>query len=714
MRRSAFSRQSSISASPRHSREENEDVRLKLRIGLVALVVAVYAVSASAQDRRTPTIDDMLDMVQVSAPQLSPDGLHILYARSDLKPWKENKRASTIWIVGSDGSGPRQFLSSDRDRNPAWSPDGKLVAFLSTRDQGSGAGSGDRDAGPQIWLIRTDGGEAWKLSDHKGNIRSFEWSRDGSRIFFLSEDAKTEEEKTAEKEGDDAIFVDEGPNGQGRGRYGNLWHIAVETKVERQITNQKMIVSDFAPSHDGTKVAFTYRRQNWRNGQHEIEVAVADVETGVMRDLTKNQTPESGVGWSPDGSMVSFVASGDSTYDLTEGYLYLAPATGGKPRKIFGGTQSFRGGSYFWAPDGKSIYFSSTKNARGGLYQLDVASGKLRTIATGDYSIGLQSVSADFTRGAGVLSGPSAPGDVQVVDLAKGTMTKVTDVNPQLSGLELAQMRGVTWKSHDGLEIEGLLWLPASYKGETRLPLVLSIHGGPASVFTTSWRDKNHVLAGLGWAILEPNVRGSTSYGDALLQGNTADIGGGDYHDLMTGVDHLISLGIADPDRLAVRGWSYGGILGGWTITQTDRFKAASLGAMVADWPSEYAMGFNHDVRNWYIGGTPWENPEPWRRMSSYTHIARVTTPTILLHGEQDTTCTIGQSMMFYQGLKDRGVTVRFIRFPREGHGIREPRHIRIRDAEEIAWLMKHTLGIDWRAPERKDARPEPKKTTND
>jgi dipeptidyl aminopeptidase/acylaminoacyl peptidase len=173
----------------------------------------------------------------------------------------------------------------------------------------------------------------------------------------------------------------------------------------------------------------------------------------------------------------------------------------------------------------------------------------------------------------------------------------------------------------------------------------------------------------------------------------------------MTGVDALIAQGIANPDQMAVRGWSYGGIMTGWIITQTNRFKAASAGAMVTDWSSEYAMGFNHDVRRWYIGGTPWENPEAYRRQSSYTHVAKATTPTIVLHGEDDTTDTIGQSMMFYQGLKDRGVPVRFIRFPKEPHGFRQPHHQRIRDAEEISWLMKYARGIDWKAPERKDGK---------
>lgn len=196
-------------------------------------------------------------------------------------------------------------------------------------------------------------------------------------------------------------------------------------------------------------------------------------------------------------------------------------------------------------------------------------------------------------------------------------------------------------------------------------------------------------------------MRGSSGYNDALLRGNMRDIGGGDYQDLMTGVDMLIAKGIVDPERMGVKGWSYGGILGGWTITQTNRFKAASLGAMVTDWSSEFAMGFNHDVQLWYIGGTPWDNPARYREQSSYTHIKNVQTPTILFHGENDTTDTIGQSMMFYTGLKSRNIPVKFLRFPREPHGFREPHHSRIRDMEEIAWMEKYVMGKEWKPPVR-------------
>lgn len=525
----------------------------------------------------------------------------------------------------------------------------------------------------------------------------------------MSDNAKSDDDQAAEKAGDDAIYVDEGANAQGRGRFSKIWVIDLAEKKERAITADDRLIGDFMPSPDGSKIALAYRTENVRNHQHMSELAIVDVATGQMRNLTTNETPEGNVRWSPDGQSVSFTAAHDRTWELAEPKLWVVPAAGGTARRVL----DFPGriGSYWWRPDGKTIVMATNRNGRAGIAEVEVASGAVRSIASGDRSGGLESVTRDLSAGAGTSGSPSEPGDVHVWNLRSGAATRVTTVNPRTASFELAQFRAMKWKSRDGLEIEGLLWLPASYTPGTRLPLVLSIHGGPAGVFSTSFRGINHVYAGLGWAVLEPNVRGSSTYGDALLRGNMKDIGGGDYQDLITGVDQLVADGIADPNQLVLRGWSYGGILGGWTITQTDRFKAASLGAMVSDWTSEYAMGFNHDVRLWYIGGTPWENPDGFRSRSAFTHIAKVKTPTILLHGEEDTTDTIGQSMIYYQGLKDRGVPTRFIRFPREPHGLREPHHQRVRDMEEIAWLMKHGRGIDWQIPKRPD-KAEPVKTT--
>lgn len=678
----------------------------RVRVLASTLSLALLPAQSSAQYRRAPTLDDMLDLVQVSSPQISPDGRRVLFTRTEIKNWTDNRRVSTIWIADADGRSAYQFLGSDRDRSPRWSPDGSLVAFLSSRD--GGEASRDQDSGGQIWLIRAEGGEAWRLTTHAGTIRSFEWMPDSTRIVFVSADAKTDDQKAAEKAGDDAIYVDEGPNGQTSGSYSSLWIVSIADRTQRRLTRDRVVVDDFEPSPDGRRVAFTYRRDNSRNGQYRSEIAVVDIETGRQMDLTANEAPEGDLRWSPDGTRISFTAPDERTWELAEDKVWVVPATGGSPQRISG---AFAGAirQYVWTLDGRAILFTGTRRGRGGLFRLDVATGSLDTLAAGDWTVTLDSVTADRRRGATVVSRFDAPADIYLADLSTGVLTRITEVNPQLRQLELATVRWIRWASRDGLEVEGLLWLPATQRGGP-LPLLVSVHGGPAGVWSASFRGLNHVYAGLGWAILEPNVRGSSTYGDAWLRGNLRDIGGGDFDDLVSGVDALVAQGVADPDQLAIRGWSYGGILGGWTLTRTARFRAASLGAIVTDWSSEYAMGFNHDVRRWYIGGTPWDNPDGYRERSSYTHIAKVTTPTILFHGERDTTDTIGQSMMFYQALTDRGVPVRFLRFPREPHGFREPHHVRLRDAEEIAWLMKHARGLDWTAPPR----PAPAKATPD
>jgi dipeptidyl aminopeptidase/acylaminoacyl peptidase len=676
---------------------------------LVACGVLLVGSSAFAQERRAPTLDDLLNLVQVSGAEISPDGQQVIYSKSELKKWSDNKRVATIWIANADGSDQRQLLGSDKDRSPAWSPDGKYVAFLSTRDQAENA----RDAaGAQLWLLRMSGGEATKLSDLKTAVRSFKWSDDSSRIFFVTDEAPTDAEKESRKNGDDAIFVDEGSNGQGRAAFSNAWVMTIADKDVKQLTTSNQIVTDFAPSPDGKRLAYIARPNNRRNFQNLADVYVLDLAANTTTRLTNNEAPEMRIDWSPDGTAVSYLSPSDKNWDLAQEKLFLQTATGGSSPKLL--SSAFGGdiGEYFWHSSGKTIVFASTVKGRRGVSELDTTSGQVRTIVAGDAALSITSAAKDLAHVAGTRNTPSDPDDVVVVDVSAGRVSTVTTANPWFKQIQTAQMKPMTWKSKDGQEVEGLLWLPASYKTGDKLPLLLSIHGGPAGVWSTSFRGINHVYTSLGFALLEPNVRGSTSYGDGWLRGNTKDIGGGDYNDLMTGVDTLIAEGIVDPAQLAVRGWSYGGILGGWTITQTNRFKAASLGAMVSDWSSEYAMGFNHDISRWYIGGRPWDNTEAYRRQSAYTHIAKVSTPTLLLHGEQDDTDTIGQSMIFYQGLKDRGVPTRFIRFPREPHGFREPHHIRIRDAEEISWLMKYTRGIDWKAPERKDEKDEKKVTT--
>jgi dipeptidyl aminopeptidase/acylaminoacyl peptidase len=650
--------------------------------------------------KRAMAVDDVLDLVGASDPEISPDGKWVVFGKSELD-WKKNRRQAHIWIASTEGGRPFQFTSADGDSAPRWAPDSKTLAFLRGRreSQGGQPVQPDQDSkepeGRQIWLISTSGGEAVKLSSHKGAIQSFRWSADGQRIFFISKEPRSDRETTKIKDGDDAIYVDEGANGQWRDQWSELWVLDVASHKERKITRDKLIIGSFDPSPDGKRLAIVARRENTRNGINLAEVYVLDAQTGELLRLTDNQAPESEVQWSPDGKRLAYLAPDDKKWELASPKIWVIDPETKLYRKVSG---EFDGtvGYYCWDRDGNHILFSGQQRTARNAYKLDLSTGKVIKITNKPGVLAVSSFTADRRVAAAIYSTPSQPPDVWVVDTG-GSEKRLTDLNPGASEFALGSAQLINWKSKDGLEIEGILYLPPDYRQGGRIPLIVSVHGGPAGSFTNSFTGIDHVYAGLGYAVFCPNVRGSSAYGDPFLRANMHDLGGGDYRDLMSGVDALIDRGIADPDKIGIRGWSYGGILGGWAITQTNRFKAASLGAMVANWAVEYSTAFNFDVRRWYIGGSPWDNPEGYRKESPYSFVQNVTTPTLIIHGEQDTTDPISESMMFYQALKERGVTVRFLRFPREPHGFREPHHQRIRDVEEITWLQKYVLGLDWK-----------------
>ncbi len=676
-----------------------------LRVAALALfVIALSLTGAPAAAQQTPFgIDDAINLTRVSNPRISPDGERVLFSRSELD-WEENERITALWVVNADGSDARRFTSEDGDSGARWSPDGRWVAFLRS--------TGGEDRTRQVFIMRTDGGEARALTEHPTAVRSFQWG-DANSIFYLANDSLPEDEEERREDGYDAIFVDEAPNGQTRSEWSSLWRIGLDSEDSeaKRLTTGKLRIGQFAVAPGAERVAYTHRSENRRNDGNLSEIAVLDVATGEARDLTENGAPENSLAWSPDGTQLSFVAPDLETWELDQGNLYVMDMESGDIREVAPGMRVDMRGTPQWHPSGDAFYFAGLDRTVARLYRMSAGSGELEAVSSGDGILSAPSFSADFTRYAFTESNPTSPGDIFVAGTDGGEPTRLTVANEWMEDRALAEPEVVQWTSRDGLPIEGILYRSQQPGARS---LVLEIHGGPAGVFTRGFDADAQILVAAGYSIIQPNVRGSSGYGDELLRGNMEDIGGGDFDDVMTGVDYALDAGIADPDSLAVKGWSYGGILGGWTITQTDRFKAASLGAMVSDWQSEFGTGFNFDVARWYLGGDPWSNRDHWLERSAYSHLDQVTTPTILFHGERDRTDTMAQSMNFFAGLTHLGVESRFLLFPREGHGISEPRHHRTRLVEELRWLERFVRGnADWEAPERPEEDEKTRPVTN-
>ncbi len=637
------------------------------------------------------TVDDALNMVRVQNVTMSPDGAWVFFSQSELA-WDDNKRNEEHYLIATDGGEAIHFIGDGGGSAFRFSPDGEHLSFLRSVDD-------DR----QIFRISLSGGEARQLTDHHNGIVSYRWSPDGSEIFFTADEAMSDEEQEEYDAGADAFYVREGPNGRERGSWRNLWVFSLSSREEARLTDEELVVRAFDVSPDGNRVVFAAVRQDLDNYFYLSELYLVDTPSGQVVRLTDNNASESNPLWAPDGRTIAYHAPSDGEFDLTHGFVWIMDVDTGEKRKLEGQRQG-QISSLAWMPDGESLLFSETRRTNRNLYRLDAATGQVTDITNVTGSLRVLAFSEDRTRMVYSFSDFETPSDLYVSSVEDLSPIRLTHANPWIDEeIMLAKAEIVRWMSKDGTEIEGVFYRPVDSPEGSETPLILDIHGGPPGHFANEFRSDFHVFAGLGYASLGPNIRGSDSYGDDLLTALMGDVGGGEYEDLMTGIDYLIAERHVDPERLGLRGWSWGGILGSWVITRTDRFKAASLGAMVGSWTAETGPGLSYDLRVHYIGGAHWINPEEWRRVSSLWYVGNVTTATLLLHGERDQVSTPQQSLMFFTALKDIGrAPVRYVSFPREPHGFREPRHQRVRDIEEIKWMQKYVMGIDWRPWERR------------
>ena len=663
-----------------------------MRVAISVLASLLVAASLVAQDSapRPMTVDDGLNMIRIADVLMSPDGEWVFFSKSELD-WDENKRKKKYYMVPAGGGEAIQFIGDAGGESFRFSPDGKYLSFIRPVD--------DND---QVYWMRTAGGEATKLTDHKNGVESYKWSPDGRGIIFTADEALSEERQKEHDKGADAYYVREGPHGREEGSWRNLWTFDLSSMDETRLTDKELVITDFDVSPDGQRVVFAAARQRLSNYFYLSELYLANtLEKKVLR-LTNNNAGENNVLWAPDGKTIAYNVPSDQDHDLTNGFIWVMNPDTSEKSKLEGQNQG-RMSSLTWSADSKSLLFNEARRTNSNLHRIDVATGRVTDVTAVSGTLRALDFSKDRARMVYSFNDFNTPNDLYFSSVDELNPVRLTHANPWIEEeILMAKSEIVRWKSKDGMEIEGVFYLPGDYQEGTKVPLMLHIHGGPPGHYGNRFRPSFHIYAGLGYASLGSNIRGSDSYGDELLTALMGDVGGGEYEDLMTGVDYVIAERHVDPERLALRGWSWGGILGSWVITQTDRFKAASLGAMVGSWTAESGPGLSYDLRIHYIDGEHWTNPEEWRRVSSLWYVKNVTTPTILLHGDRDLVSTANQAMMFFTALKDIGkAPVRYVRFPREPHGFREPRHQRTRDIEEIRWMQKYVMGIDWKPWER-------------
>ena len=638
----------------------------------------------AANGKKLLTAFDLMKVATVGAPRIAPDGTRVAYTVSETKTEKDKewKTVTQIWVVATTGgtSGEtRQYTRGDKSASaPEWSPDGTMLAFLSDRE---------KDGERQVWMIRSDGGEAWAVTSHKGGVSGFRFSPDGKQLLLTATDQPSKDEEERKKVKDDTIVIDRDL------KMSNLWLWNIDKKEEKRLTEGDFTVSDPQWSPDGTRISYTTRPTPKADDGSLSDVWVMSIASGAKKRIEDTPASSDSARWSPDGKWIAYTGNTDMNAGVSTTYLFLVPAAGGTPRQL---TAKFdlNVGTPVWSRDGKTILFNANVLEANEIFSADVATGTVTQVSQTGASINIAEISRDGSTIVGTRSLSNGPAEVYKASLKSTQPVTLTSHNRWLSDYALAETEVVKWKSKDGMEVEGLLTKPVGYIAGSKVPLLLNPHGGPTGSSVNSFNGTVQVLAANGFAVLQPNFRGSTGKGLAFAQANKNTWGKGDYDDCMTGVDSMIASGIADPDRLGAFGWSYGGYMTFWILTQTDRFKAVSPGAGLTNIYSMYSQNDIQRYLRWfYSDKAPWDATELYWDRSPMKYVNNVKTPTMIMHGQVDTRVPIAQAQEFYMALKERKVPVEFVVYPRENHGFTEARHQMDRVQRYVRFFAKY-LGV--------------------
>ncbi len=645
-------------------------------------LIILLAATAMAQ---TWDPEMQLKFKAVGTPRVSPDGKRVVYTVNEAVMTADKSEFVTqIWMANIATKQNIQLTYGEKSStNPKWSPDGNWIAFTSNR----------KDNRNNLYVLSLNGGEAEPLTDGKSSVINFVWSPDGRSIAFTMTDAKTDDEEKNDKGRNDWRWIDENV------KLARLYVLSVQKDANgkrepRKLTTANYQVEDFDWSSDGSRIAFGHVKSPLANDWTTSDVSIVEVASGNVSALANSPAAETSPLYSPDGKSIAIIASDAPPRWAQSGAIQIYPASGGQPKTLATtfDAQPFVAG---WSSDGKRIYFSEPKGTLTEAYSFDVAANRIdeiKVISGAIVGLNLNSAGTTF---AFTRQTPDTPADVYVASATDMAPVQITTVNAGIKMPALGKTEVITWKSKDGKQIEGLLTYPVNYQAGQKVPLILNIHGGPAGVFQQTFIGGRGVyplatFSSRGYAILRPNPRGSSGYGTDFRRANLKDWGFGDYQDLMTGVDRVIEMGVADPARLGVMGWSYGGFMTSWVVTQTNRFKAASAGAPVTN-----LMSFNGtaDIPSFipdYFGGQFWDVMDLYQKHSPMFNVKAVTTPTMIQHGEADVRVPISQGYEFYNALKVKGVPTRMLVLPRQPHGPNEPKMQLQTMKANLEWFEKY------------------------
>lgn len=656
---------------------------------LLVFVALLTPAIVAAQNPRTIGIDDLFAIRSVGDPRLSPDAQWVAYTVTTTS-LKDEKTETRIWMIPTAGGEAMPMTATGYSASrPRFSPDGKYLTFL--------AAKGD-NAKTQVWALNRQGGEAQPLTELDQGVSTYDWSPDGSRLLLTIRDPEEKEDSTKPKPKtekpwviDRLQFKRDGTGYLTGNRHTHLYVLDVKAKALTQITSGEYDESAAVWSPDGKLVAFVSNRtaDPDANANSDIWIVAADnTDRGqTLRQVTTNPGTDDAPAFSPDGKQIAYVT--DVQPDLiwyATAHLAVIPASGGDPRLLTRALDRNVSSPAF-TPDGRALMFRLEDSAEDHLARIDVASGRITRPVAGFVAV------RAFAQGTGgqivaLTARLDLPGEVFVVE--PGGLRQLTTVNTDaLSALRLADVKNVQFKSKDVTEVEAFLYLPPGYQAGLRYPTLLRIHGGPVSQFSHAFNFEAQLFAANGYVVVTANPRGSSGYGQAFSHAIWADWGNKDFDDVMAAVDYAIAQGYADPERLGVGGWSYGGILTNYVLTKTDRFKGAVTGASEVLYAANY--GHDHYQLQWEKElGLPWEQRQTWERLSPFNAVTKIVTPTLIMGGEKDWNVPILNSEQLYQAMKRLGRETQLVVYPGQSHSIRTPSYQKDRLERYLAWYDKH------------------------